>query len=545
MIGTACVAAPSERLRIPKTADQGPPERPFVNLRTQLVKNVLSNWAFLFLNFVIFFFLTPYIIDVLGTERSGIWFLLGSVSGYFGIAAFGIPGATEKYVAEYVATGNREQVSRIVSTSLFLSLWTAVIAAAGATVLCVFVDKVFRVGAAHASEARWVMAVVGVDVALSYPCALMFNVLKGFNRHDVRNAILIPTLLVKTAGFYVVLAHGGGVVALVLVQFAMNLAGYAAATAWVLSSTPWMHVGLRNRDRRACRLLLAYGALQFVAMAADRITMYTDRWIIAGALSLGGVTVYNVAAKMREHGRQISSGLDMAMRPAASHLQGLNDYAGLQKLLVTGGRVMVILLGALYILYATWGDRFIRIWLHGLSVDEATAAYICLLILIVPTLLTAPLGPGISVMFGIARHRPFAMLGIVVAVVSVALSLVLAHLLGIYGVAIGTIAPPFLIRGLYMYYYLPHITGMRPSRFIVGAWGRPLLALVPLAAILTGLRFVLEFDRLLWLMVFFLATGGVYALWVYLVVLHDDDKQLVRDAWNLIPRPSGNGEAGS
>jgi hypothetical protein len=137
------------------------------------------------------------------------------------------------------------------------------------------------------------------------------------------------------------------------------------------------------------------------------------------------------------------------------------------------------------------------------------------------------------------------MLGIVIAVVSVGTSLVLAHLLGIYGVAIGTIAPPFLIRGLYMYYYLPHITRMRPSRFIVGAWGRPLLALVPLAAVLAGLRFVLEFTSLWWLMGFFASIGAVYALWTYLVVLQRDERQLVRDVWDLIPRPSGIGEAGS
>ena len=96
-----------------------------MNLRRQLTRNVLSNWMFLFLNLVIFFFLTPFIIDVLGPARAGIWFLLGSITGYFGIVAFGIPGATEKYVAEYLANDDRDQVNRIVSSSLFLSLWLA------------------------------------------------------------------------------------------------------------------------------------------------------------------------------------------------------------------------------------------------------------------------------------------------------------------------------------------------------------------------------------------------------------------------------------
>jgi len=448
-------------------------------------------------------------------------------------------------VAEYVAKGDHAQVNRVISTSLFLSLWLAVIAAVAAGVLCVFVDTIFTVSSEYAAEARWVMAIVGFDLALSYPCALMFNVLKGFNRHDVRNAILVPTLLVKAAGFVVVLMNGGGVTALVLVQLATNAAGYAIATAWVLRRTPWLRVRLGERDPGAYRLLLAYGAFQFVAMAADRIMLHTDRIIIGSMISMAAVTVYQVAARMRGQGRDISSGLDMTLRPAASHLHGLGDYAGLQRLLVTGSRISVILLGALYIVYLTWGGEFIRLWVPALSAGQAAGAYTCLLILVVPALLTTPLGAGVSVMYGLAGHRPFAVLGIIVAVAGVGLSIALARPLGIYGVAIGAVAPVFLVRDLYLYAYVPSLAKMSVRRFIADVWGRPLLALVPLAAVLVALRFVLEFDRLLWLMAFFAAVGAAYVLWVYLVVLHPDEKQLVSDAWNLMPRRSSNREAGS
>jgi len=500
-----------------------------VNLRRQLTRNVLSNWMFLFLNLVIFFFLTPFIIDVLGPARAGIWFLLGSITGYFGIVAFGIPGATEKYVAEYLANDDRDQVNRIVSSSLFLSLWLAVIAAAAAAALCVFVDNVFTVGREHLIEARWVMIIIGIDLALAYPCALMFNVLKGFNRYDVRNAILIPALLVKAGGYYLVLTLGGGVTAMVLVQLVVNLLGYLAATLWVRHQAPWLRVSLRARDRNVSRLVLVYGAFQFVAMAADRIILHTDRIIVASMVTMAGVTVYHLAAQLRNQGRQFSSGLTMALRPAASHLHALGDYANLQKLLIIGGRIMLVALGGLYVLYATWGDRFIHLWQYGLTKQDADVAYTCLMILIAPTFLTVALGPGVAIMYGMARHKPFGLLGLVVAVVNVGLSIWLARLIGIYGVAIGTAVPLFFIRGLYMYYYFPHITRMSPWRFIAGAWGRPLMGLVPLAAAMIVLRLTLRFDRLLWLMVFFAAVGCAYVAWVYLVVLTPEEKRLVHE----------------
>ena len=500
-----------------------------MNLRKQLIKNVLSNWTFLFLNFVIFFFLSPYMIAVLGTARVGIWAMLGSISGYFGIIAFGIPAATSKYVAQFLATDDRDQVNRIVSTSMFLSLGIGLLAAVAAAFLWLNIDSIFKIKAAHVSEARAVMFIVGVDLALGYTCGLMINVLKGFNRDDVRNAVLIPALLVKGAGFYLTLKLGGGVAVMVGIQLAVNVLGYLTITLWLFRHAPWLRVRLRDRDRALYRLLFVYSAFQFLAMAADRIILHTDKWIIGGVIGTATVTVYHIAAQLRGQTRLISSGLGQALRPASSHLHALGDYAGLRTLMVTGARVLLVMLGGICVLYATWGDRFVSLWQYALTKQDVTQVYGCLMILIAPVFLTVVLGPGVAIMYGMAKHRPHAVLGIIVAAVNVGLSYWLAHPLGIYGVAIGTALPVFFIRGLYMYWYLPHIVRMRPWDFIAGAWGRPLLGLVPLAAVLTGLRFVLDFDRLLWLMLFFFVIGALYVAWVYLVVLTKEEKCLVHD----------------
>jgi len=513
-----------------------------VNLRNQLVRNVLTNWAFLLLNLAIFFFLSPYIIDVLGPSRAGIWFLLGSITGYFGLVGFGIPAATEKYVAEYLARNEREQVNRIVASSLFLSIYAALIAVVAAAVLCFFVDKVFKIADAYLVEARQVMVVIGLDLALAYPCGLMFNVLKGFNRYDVRSAILIPALLVRAAGLYLVLRLGAGVVAMVLIQLAINLLSYLAATLWVFRHAPWIRANLRFRDRGIYRLLLVYGAFQFIALAADVVITYTDLIIIGSLVAMGGVTVYNIAAQLRTLPRNISAGLDGTLRPAASHLHTLGDTAGLQRLLVLGGRIILVMLGGLYVLYATWGDRFVSLWQYGLTREAVYQVYYCLMILIAPTFLTVVLGPGIAIIYGMAKHRPHAVLGAVVMVANIGLSIWLANVIGIYGVAVGTVVPLFFIRGLYMYYYVPHTVGMGMGRFIASVWGRPLLGLVPLAAVLTALRFVIDFDRLLWIVLFFVAAGAAYMLWVYTVVLTREEKALARDV--IAGRPFGLARGG-
>jgi O-antigen/teichoic acid export membrane protein len=513
-----------------------------LNLRTQLVRNILSNSVFVGLNLLIFFFLTPYIIDVLGKERAGLWFLLGSVTGYFGIVAFGIPGASEKYVAQYLATDEREQVSRTVSMSLSLSLYLAIAGAVAAAALCYFFDDLFEVSRGLVGEARVVMAIVGLDLVFAYPCGLMFNVLAGFNRYDVRNAILIPALIVKTLGYFLAVWWGAGVIGMVLVQLAVNLLSYLAAAVWVFAHAPWLKIRLSVRDRAIRRLLLVYGAYHFLAMAADRIMLYTDRFIIGSMITMAAVTVYHIAAQLRTISRNLSSGLDEALRPAASHLHALDDYGGLQRLLLTGARVLIVSLGALYIVYATWGERFVLLWQYGLTAEDAHQVYCCLVILIAPAFLTVALGAGISIMYGLGKHRPHAVLGVIVAVVNVGLSIWWVYPFGIYGVAAGTALPLFFIRGIYLYHYLPRLTKMSPWHFLRRAWGRPLLGLMPLAAALTGLRFLVQFDSLLMLVLFLAAVGALYFVWAYFVVLTAEEKHLVRDILSTRAIRSAGGE---
>jgi O-antigen/teichoic acid export membrane protein len=500
-----------------------------VNLRRQFIKNVLSNYTFLGLNFIIFFFLNPYINNTFGPERAGTWFLIASLVGYAGIVTFGIPSATEKYVAEFLARGSRDAVNRIVSTSLFLSLFVALIAVPIVALVVIFPQWLFRLQPAYLSEARKVLFIVGIDLVLAYPCSLMLNVLKGFNRHDVRTAVLIPALLIKAAGFVLVIRYGGGITAMALIQFVINMLGYAVVTVWILRHAPWLSIRLRSVERSTARLLMVYGTFQFFAMASDLIIANTDKIILANMVSMAMVSTYNIAAQLRGVGRLISSGLDLPLRTASSHLQGTGDVNALQMLATVGARVLLVGVGGLYVLYAAWGDQFVRLWQPRVFAETGLATYYCLLILSVPAFLTVALLPGIAIIYGLGRHQPHGVLGIIVAVLNVGLSIALAPLWGIYGVALGAAVPLFFIRGLYMYRYVPRVLQMSLGQFIVGVWGRPLLGLVPLAAVLWGVRCVLGFDRLLWLMVFFLVVAAGYAAWAYFVVLTPAEKQLVRE----------------
>src|SRR5712675_3419421 len=87
--------------------------------RELFLGNVLWSWFGVAFNIFIGFVLSPYVIRKLGPEGYGIWALLFSVIGYYGLLDFGFKSALIRYTALYRARGEFERINELINTILF------------------------------------------------------------------------------------------------------------------------------------------------------------------------------------------------------------------------------------------------------------------------------------------------------------------------------------------------------------------------------------------------------------------------------------------
>src|SRR6266446_7294645 len=85
----------------------------------QVVKNVSSSWIALGTNVLVGIFLSPFMLHRLGDAAFGIWVLIFSITGYYGLFDLGIRSSLVRYVSKYTATGDREKLTQFASTALF------------------------------------------------------------------------------------------------------------------------------------------------------------------------------------------------------------------------------------------------------------------------------------------------------------------------------------------------------------------------------------------------------------------------------------------
>src|SRR5215470_16122972 len=93
-----------------------------------ILRNVGSNSLGYVVNVAVGLFLSPLIIDSLGVPVAGVWSLVVSFVGYYGVLDVGIRSAVSHFVATYHARGDQEQVNRTLSTAMAMLAAVALVA---------------------------------------------------------------------------------------------------------------------------------------------------------------------------------------------------------------------------------------------------------------------------------------------------------------------------------------------------------------------------------------------------------------------------------
>src|ERR1700758_4959842 len=108
--------------------------------KIQIIKNVGSSWFALGVNILVGVFLSPFILHRLGDAAFGIWVLIFSLTGYYGIFDFGIRSSIIRYASKYTATHDIDEVNRLISTSMFTYTCVGALSLLIPLVGCVYID---------------------------------------------------------------------------------------------------------------------------------------------------------------------------------------------------------------------------------------------------------------------------------------------------------------------------------------------------------------------------------------------------------------------
>jgi O-antigen/teichoic acid export membrane protein len=443
--------------------------------RRSLLTNAAANWVGFVVQLSVAFFLSPLLVHRLGGQRYGIWSLIESVLAYLMLFDLGVAASVVRYVAKFEATQDRDSLNRVFSTSVGIFAVAGVLVQLIALALAAVGPQLLGIPGPLVEDARWLLVLLGFNLAAGLPLSVFSCVLDGLGRFSVKTSIRTAYVLVRSGLFVLIVGNGGGLVPLAWAITGCSLAEHLGIGLAARHFLPQLRFSLRLIDRATFRAIRGYSADAFLAMLAGRISFQTDAIVIGLFLSPQYITYFVIAGRLVEYSKDSLRVLTTVLTPAVSVLEAKGETASIRRLLLDSTRYVLWLIMPIQLGLLILGRPFLTLWM-GPQYD-AGRSYPSLVILAVPLALALSQSVSVRILYGIGCLRWFARAVIVEAVVNLLLSVALVTPLGIEGVALGT-AVPNVVANLALAAYVCRTLGVGFGEF----FGRSFLAPLALAA---------------------------------------------------------------
>lgn len=485
-----------------------------MSLKIRALKNIVSNWAGLAVNIAVGFFLSPFILHHLGDEAFGLWVLIFSLTGYYGIFDFGIRSSLVRYVSKFQATGDKDELARLVNTSLFTYSCLALVLVVTTLVGGLYVDRLFHIPGGFLKDARILFLMVGYSVALGFPLGISGGILEGLQRFYLINLTNIIATLMRAVLIIFVLWHGFGLLSVALITVSLPLMA-SAVRALIAHRMLAISYGWKYVSRESFRQVANYGSVTFLIIVAANLRFKTDAVIIGTFLSAAAITHFSIGARLVDYAAEVVTSLANIFTPMSSHFHTTGDYDQLRTIFVSGNRACALVMFPMTVALVVMGKSVIEAWVG----PRYVSSYIILLIVLIPSTFYQVQSTSNRILFGMSLHKSLAYIVFMEGIANVILSVVLVRPLGIVGDAIGTAIPLLCTSLFFLPRHMCRQLGIPVRKFLVEAYFYPVVLCVPMIFVLVLMQrsfYAHRYPQLVLNLLAGIAAYGVGVLWFVL-----------------------------
>ncbi|MBV9179770.1 MAG: polysaccharide biosynthesis C-terminal domain-containing protein [Acidobacteria bacterium] len=479
--------------------------------KSRIVKNVGSNGMALAINVVVGIFLSPFILHRLGDAAFGIWVLIFSITGYYGLLDLGIRSSVVRYVSKAKALGCRDNLGKVISTSL------CSYSAIGALAFCITivvssnVGQIFRIPPEFHSTARWLLLIVGSAVSLGFPLGVWGGVLEGFQRFDILSLTDISVTLVRALLIVIALRHGHGLLTLAGITAGLPILASIVRGLFALRLLR-IRLALALVNWQTLREIANYSGISFILIISARLRFKSDEIIIGTFLSSAAITYFNIGDRIVDYAEEVVETFAQTLVSMSSQFDATGERDRLRQIFLLGNRVCAFITLPITAILLILGKSIIEAWVGRAYVAQS---YPVLVLMAAPSALAMAQSASVRILFGMGKHQTWAMVTLVEALVNVVLSIWWVHSFGIVGSALGTTLP----LAVTMIFFLPkHICReleVAILTYLREAYALPVLLCIPMVGTLLAMKLWFVPHNYLELAVQLAVAGTVYGIGLF------------------------------
>lgn len=451
---------------------------------SRIAKNSIFNLTRTLITIPITIFITPFIIRHVGKEEFGIWALVGVISSYAQLSDFGITDSLIKFMAEYEAKNDPQQINRLINTAFVVYIAISlIIGTIFIFALPFIIDSILGIPEGLRPEASYVFTIAVLLFFTNMTMGVFGSLITGFQRMGYSNLISLISTLLMACGTYFYLSKGYGLKGLIHNNAFITLFVVVSNVfiAWRLF--PSMRLNpFRYFSTETLKRIFGFSWKVQLSSMSNLLVYQVDRVFLSHYLGLTAVSNYEVANRIATQARVFITSVFSPMIPAASSLQAKNQFEKLRGLYNRSMKYMAVAAIPFSFLIIALAHPFVRTWLGE---GYTTSAYTMQFLMLAYMVNLLP-GPGNFILHGINKPQIPMMTSIGAGIGNLLLCFVLVQVIGYYGIIIGIFSSIFFSGLIFIVLVHKNIEGL--SWDLYGkVFAKPLAVSIVCAAALWGM----------------------------------------------------------
>jgi O-antigen/teichoic acid export membrane protein len=323
----------------------------------------------------------------------------------------------------------------------------------------------FDVPVQHVHEVKVALAIVGVNLAVTFPLMVFDGTLWASERFDLINFIDIPSTLARTLLSLLLVWRGYGLVGLAVLGFVATTGNMLIKMGVSFHIDRSLRLGFGYVRKEIGKKLYGFGFWSFLLQIGREIRMQVGPLMVGTLMNVALVTPFSIAVRLINYAGQVLVASTGVLTPVATALHAQERHAEQRRLFVQGGKYCFALALYFIVLFLWLGEPLIHLWM-GPKLESAVKL---LMILAIGEALPMSQWVTYSMILGRAQHWPSALATILESAAAIVLAMVLVKPYGLEGICIGFAASGMICRGLFQIIYGCRMLKMSVGNYLLHA----------------------------------------------------------------------------
>jgi len=387
--------------------------------RPGFIANTLWSWAAAIANVAMAFFVSPMMIRRLGDEAYGVWALVFSIVGYYGLLDLGVKSAVVKFVAHDSATGDDQELNRTLNTAFLYLLLSAGVLLLLTLVFAPISPRLFMISPGLHNAFVYMAVMAGAGFAASLPFQCVASCLEAVQRFDLSSRIAMTSNVARVVGVLAVLLLGFSLKALVTVVVGATVLQGVLSWRAFRRVFPQFRWSLADVNRASARKLFGFSIHTVPSSMGWSLLIQGPRVAIGHTLPTRFVGYYALPLNLIQSVMDLVQRVGLITTARTAELVAHRRRDALIRLGIQANRYSLVVFMPAAIFLSVYGHALFRVWLT--PEFAAMSAPLLPAFLIGTMLADASHFNSSSMLYGLAKHRLFSWILLGESIVSLAL----------------------------------------------------------------------------------------------------------------------------